>query len=69
MIKTMVGATTCLGSSSEIYADMICLLDSMSRLINEEEDIAFLIKEDKEFSRELLRLDETVLGHIGQTSD
>ena len=69
MIKTLKGATTCIGEYSEIYADMICLLDSMSQLINEEEDIAFLIKEDKEFSKELLGLDETVLGHIGQTSD
>lgn len=69
MIKTLKGATICIGEHDEIYADMISLLDSMSELINKEEDIASLIKDDKEFSKELLRLNVTVLGHIGQTSD
>lgn len=65
----MVGATTCLGSSSELYADMICLLDSMTHVINDEETIRLLIKEDGDFLEELKKLNETVLGHIGQTSD
>lgn len=69
MIKTMFGTTTCLGSKKEVYVDMICLLDSVTNLINEEEDIRLLIKEDGDFLEELKRLNETVLGHIGQTSD
>ena len=69
MIKTLVGATTCLGSSNELYADMICLLDTMTHVINDEETVRLLIKEDGDFLEELKRLNETVLGHIGQTSD
>ena len=65
----MVGTTTCLGSSTELYADMICLLDSMTHIINDEETVRVLIKEDGEFLEELKKLNETVLGHIGQTSD
>lgn len=69
MIKSMVGTTTCLGSSTELYADMICLLDSMTHIINDEETVRVLIKEDGEFLEELKKLNEAVLGHIGQTSD
>lgn len=65
----MVGTTTCLGNSSELYADMICLLDTMTHVINDEEIVRLLIKEDRDFLEELKRLNETVLGHIGQTSD
>lgn len=69
MIKTIFGTTTYLGNITEAYTDMICLLDSMTKLINEDEDIRLLIKEDGDFLEELKRLNETVLGHIGQTSD
>ena len=69
MIKTMMGTTTCLGCSSEMYADMICLLDSMQHIINDEESVRLLIKKDEDFLEELKRLNETVVGHIGQTSD
>lgn len=65
----MLGATTCLGRSSELYADMICLLYTMTHLINDEETVRLLIKEDGDFLEELKKLNETVLGHIGQTSD